>query len=291
MPFESVTTSTEGALSCPSAATATNQCTMRTVYYGVVLACGAVLQLLALTLGIIGGSPSSDEAVVCLSADTLPLCSGVLISPRTVLTAGHCINALGAGVPYFVNLGPDCTRPLARLAVAQQRTHPSYTGEGKPFDLGLLELKVASTVTPLALSAAAVEGSLAGRTIRHVGYGTNQEAPMAGRGERRTVSHPLLRVDDDFVWSGDATANTCFSDSGGPMLLDEQVLAIVSDGPDCHSESADQRVDRGRGWIDSTVAEFEPVPEPVPRTGCSSVPGLGWLLVCVALRRRSPKIG
>ena len=74
--------------------------------------------LLVLALGIIGGSPSDDEAVVCISADTLPLCSGVLIGARTVITAGHCINPLGPSVPYFVNLGADCTTPHARLRVA-----------------------------------------------------------------------------------------------------------------------------------------------------------------------------
>lgn len=250
-----------------------------------------MLHLLALTLGIIGGSPSSDEAVVCISADTLPFCSGVLIGARTVLTAGHCIESLGPGVPYFVNLGADCTRPITRLAVEIQRTHPSYTGEGKPFDLGLIKLKVASTVTPLALSEASFS-SVTGSTIRHVGYGTNQESPMAGRGARRTVSHAVLRVDDDFVWSGNATANTCLGDSGGPMLLEEQVLAVVSDGPDCHSESADQRLDRGRAWIDSTLAEFEPVVEPAPKTGCSTVPGL-WPLIlawaCKKFRRAQTK--
>ena len=107
---------------------------------------------------------------------------------------------------------------------------------------------------------------------------------MAGRGERRTVSHALLRFDDDFAWSGDATANTCLSDSGGPMLLEGQVLAIVSDGPDCHSESADQRVDRGRAWVDSTLAEFEPRVDPAPKPGCSSVPGLWPVLLLWAFQ-------
>jgi hypothetical protein len=164
-------------------------------------------------------------------------------------------------------------------------THPSYAGEGKPFDLGLVRLQADAAVTPLALSATPTDDTLVGRTLRHVGFGTNQETPMSGWGGRRTVSHPLLRVDADFAWSGDASANTCMGDSGGPALLDEQVLAVASDGPDCHSESADQRVDRGRDWIEATRTAFEPV-DP-PHTGCAAVPvslvALGLLLTA---RRR-----
>ena len=78
----------------------------------------------------------------------------------------------------------------------------------------------------MTLSTVSID-TVVGRTIRHAGYGTSQESPMDGRGFRRTVSHPLIRFDEDFGWSGDAVANTCLSDSGGPMLFDAQVLAVV----------------------------------------------------------------
>ena len=239
--------------------------------------------VVTLALGIIGGAPSDDDAVVCLSADTLPVCSGVLIGKRTVLTAGHCINTLGTGVTYFVNFGADCTRPRLRRKVEEQRAHPSFTAAGAPFDLGLLRLGVDADVAPLELSDAQVE---VGGIIRHVGFGASQEQPLGGRGTRLAVSHAVLRVDADFLWSGDATANTCLGDSGGPALLDERVLAVVSDGPDCHSESADQRVDRGREWVDTTLATFEPVATPPPRTGCSTAPIVFASLLLFLLRRR-----
>src|SRR5438552_18866212 len=91
-------------------------------------------------LGIIGVAPSSESAVVCISADTLPVCSGTLIGAHTVLTAGHCANPLGTSVSYFVNVGPDCHAPLHRVRTAQMVTHPSYTAEGKPFDLAMILL-------------------------------------------------------------------------------------------------------------------------------------------------------
>jgi hypothetical protein len=255
----------------------------------------ALSLLTSLALGIIGGSDSTDprdDAAVCLLADTLPICSGVLVGVRTVLTAGHCVNPLGEHVPYTFVIGTDCTHPRVRLPVAQMQAHPQYTGEGQPFDLGLAQLSVdvPSTVTPVELPSQGLDASVVGALIRHVGYGTNQESPMSGRGTRRTVTHPVLRLDADFVWSGDATHNTCIADSGGPVLLGSQVIAVVSDGPDCHSPSADQRLDRGDAWLQATRAAFEPAATPAPKTGCTSAPGGLWaLLAWLAARRvRAP---
>src|SRR5437870_1125812 len=94
-------------------------------------------------LGIIGGQPSSEPAVVCISADTLPICTGTLLGAHTVLTAGHCAWLLGQSVPYFANLGADCYAPLHRARIADFSVHGNYTGEGKPFDLAMARLSSA----------------------------------------------------------------------------------------------------------------------------------------------------
>jgi secreted trypsin-like serine protease len=250
------------------------------------------LTLILTALGIIGGAPSTDDAVVCLTADGLALCSGVVIDAHTVLTAGHCINPLGTSVSYVVNVGADCAKPDARVRVAEMVAHPSYTGEGKPFDVGLVRTTTALNVTPVKLRDGALDDSFKGSLLRHVGFGTDQEQPMSGRGLRRTVSHALLRLDADFVWSGDATANTCLGDSGGPALLDDAVIAVVSDGPDCHSESADQRLDVARAWLDETRARFDPAPTKPPPQGCSMTTeaAAGLALLLALCRRRSARV-
>jgi V8-like Glu-specific endopeptidase len=239
------------------------------------------LPLLLLSLGIIGGQPSDDSAVVCLTADTLPVCSGTFISDKTVLTAGHCAWVLGKSVPYWVVVGPDCAHPQRRGKVADMVTHPKYSGEGMPFDVALVSLDATLDAGTHPL----FDTATAGETIQHVGYGTDQESPMDGWGTQRSVSHALTRLDDNFLWSGDATANTCNGDSGGPTLdTSGRVVGVISNGPDCHSESADVRIDVVHDWITQTLSTWE------PHQGCSqtgALPLAAAALAMFARRRRA----
>ena len=247
---------------------------------------------LGLVLTIVGGEPApspSDDAVVCLAADGFPLCSGVLVGPRSVLTAGHCIDALGPHATYRVHVGPDCNAPARRMTTVLRLTHPQYAGEGKPFDVGYLSLAEDAPVAPLPLADGALE-TLAppGTSIRHVGYGgTDEGGGLSGMGTRRAVLHPVLRLDGDFAWSGDAAANTCLVDSGAPMLgAGNAVLALVSDGPSCREAGADVRLDRVRTWVDERLrAESPESPMPTPPGGCSTAPDMPGLVAAWALWR------
>jgi hypothetical protein len=143
-----------------------------------------------------------------------------------------------------------------------------------PFDVALLRLEADLGVVPMAFATREPD---AGAALEHVGYGTADEGDMSGWGTQRTVTHPLVRIDRDFLWSGDATANTCSGDSGGPALFGGEVAAVISDGPDCHSLSADVRVDEAQAFIESTLMAWEPRVEaevtPTQQHGCSSAEG------------------
>jgi hypothetical protein len=228
-------------------------------------------------LGIIGGGPSNEAAVICISADTLPICSGTLLGDHTVLTAGHCAAIFGASVSYFANVGPDCHAPLHRARIAEFVADAGV-------DLALARLETGLDAGVLELH----DGAPNELVVRHVGYGTDQESQMNGWGTRREVTHAISRIDAELIWSGDAAANTCNGDSGGPALDPTgRIIGVISDGPDCHSLSADQRVDIARGWIDQQLNAWDP---PV-HCGCST--GGPLLLVAIAgvgknrLRRRA----
>src|SRR5207302_11132457 len=140
--------------------------------------------------------------------------------------------------------GSDASAPVKRVAIAEQRTHPSYTAEGKAFDFGMVRLAEAvPEFVPLTVSSAALDSSVVGKPIRHAGFGVSDEAAGTGRGTKRTATYPVTQLDPEIIWSGSATGQTCGGDSGGPGFLGDEVAAVVSDGPNCHDAGWDGRVD------------------------------------------------
>jgi secreted trypsin-like serine protease len=255
---------------------------------------------------VVGGTDDSgDPAVVAFLAGGLTVCSGTLVAPEAVLTAGHCAHALG-DVPYRVALGSDATHPARTISVAEQVLHPRYTGEGQPYDFALLHLaEPVEDVAPLPLSTEPLTQADVGAPIRHVGFGVSDPTTGDGAGIKRQVTYPITEVDPLVVWSGAPGEQTCTGDSGGPGLVaragGERLAAVVSDGPDCYDAGWDGRVDVVADWVTATTAPWVPdagpgsdagaPPTPPRHSGCTSVPGwdlalLGWLGLLGRLPRR-----
>jgi hypothetical protein len=255
---------------------------------------------------VVGGvADPGDPAVVAFMAGGLQTCTGTLVGPAAVLTAGHCANALGE-VPYTVAVGTDSSHPTQSVTVADQVLHPQYSGEGKPYDFAMLRLASAVVgVAPLPLATVPLTGADVGTSIRHVGFGVSDPSTGEGAGTKRQVTYPITEVDPFVVWSGAPGEQTCTGDSGGPGFITrdgaEQLAAVVSDGPDCYDAGWDGRVDVVASWIASTAAEWLPDAGPADAgegaahahgSGCTSSSGapLGALLAAgFALRRQARK--
>lgn len=155
--------------------------------------------------------------------------------------------------------------------------HPDYsdfTDMDTWNDLGVVTLDVAETGLPLAPIAGLgtlgeIERSQLQKTLfRAVGYGTEMRADEGGRQNVTPHSYPLIRryvdmpgqklTDQILQTNGNdkdphGTGGTCFGDSGGPVFLDGEIVAVTSYGytANCRYLGGYQRVDisESQDWL------------------------------------------
>lgn len=220
---------------------------------------------------VIGGTvETADPAVIALAAyppdkSTLYTCTAIVIAPRHLLTAAHCVDN-GADYIYGAFYGPDATGTIAQLepqlaAVTAVHIHPNYS-RSAPFlaDLAIVDLAADAPVTPLAYARTA---PVAGTAVRIVGYG--QLAVGTINEKKAEATTVIASVDSgattgsDTITVGDPTHHTCLGDSGGPALVasasGDLVVGVDSyaDTQDCTLPSHFRRTDTYLAFIDQAI--------------------------------------
>ncbi|HVK75922.1 MAG TPA: S1 family peptidase [Kofleriaceae bacterium] len=204
---------------------------------------------------IIGGAIDSGDPAVVMVEVAGGLCSGVLISPRVVMTAAHCARpGIDLTEPGVVRVGTRAPWDDT-IAVAAIHVHRAYRAVGDGPDLALLRLERAAAPAPLAVRAASPVGL---PSVRVVGFGLAAAGDPATRGVKREGALPITGVDDEVLLGGGAV-NSCEGDSGGPGLDgDERVAAIVSAGDlGCAGTARLQRLDRHAALIAEVIAAWD----------------------------------
>lgn len=190
-------------------------------------------------------------------------CTGSVVAPQWVLTAGHCVRDAG-GAGAVANGQVSNTRVRVNgvgasdgttIAVDNVVVHPGWRPEaevGDGFDVALLHLASASGVTPVRiLTQAEWDRASEGVVATVVGFGdTNPTAtvgspsanvPLTLREAALTIVAPTLART---IVADSATSSGCFGDSGGPLLVDDgtgnkRVAGVVHGGVTCNPPEND----------------------------------------------------
>jgi V8-like Glu-specific endopeptidase len=165
------------------------------------------------------------EVGVLVDAKNALACTGTLVAPNVVLTAGHCVRRASK----FLIRGSAKSSFVAFAVVEGEDRFGAAPGEA---DLGLLRLKddvPAKWATPAKLSKFAFAKGRKGTVF---GYGMlrcDKGGATPSDGQKRAKQIVLTSSSHKQIVAF-AKYSTCPGDSGGPLFFGNEIAAVVSGG-------------------------------------------------------------
>jgi endonuclease G len=280
------------------------------------------------TSAIVGGEtvPAGRWPDTVAVLGTSGSCTGTLIAPDLVLTAGHCANINPTRV--VANTTDYAQAEGIRVNVTRTTAYPNWQ---TMYDVAVVELaSPISGIEPRKLGTSCTFNTVKSHVNVHlVGFGaTNAEGTQANTQLREAMTavidptcaasgmgcKPNVAPGGEFIAGGDGTADSCFGDSGGPVYLDTPngavLIGAVSRGVNgastpCGGGGIYVRTDKIVEWIENTThkavakdaCDGEAYAADVPddavddeTVGCnatgSSGLGAGLLVMAALLKRR-----
>ena len=218
---------------------------------------------------VVGGTPvppgTWPDAVAVIG--TTGACSGTLIAPDVVLTAGHCVEI----DPLRIVAGTiDDAHGGVAVAVAATIPHPSWATS---YDVALLALATpVPGIAPRAIGTTCTFAAFgAGSQVELVGFGLTDDAATGANTQLHEAAvqvmdptcidgdgcRPSIAPGGEFIAGGDGV-DTCNGDSGGPVYFatprGEVVVGVVSRGVSgasapCGAGGIYVRTDKIAAWL------------------------------------------
>jgi hypothetical protein len=165
-----------------------------------------------------GGQPTNDLPAIGYFTRPSGACTATLVAPRIALTAAHCID-------YKTNENPpghfgDVQFGTGRVRRVVATRSFSDTTEAGPKDVGLLVLDDTCSNAPAPINVGAAFPSR-GTDIAIYGFGCTVESSVCRRGSGGGTKQIVTAKMGE-------TASLCPGDSGGPVLVNGQLVGINS---------------------------------------------------------------
>ena len=180
-------------------------------------------------------------------------CTGTLVTPKTVVTAKHCLSTTMWA--YFGTNASDDSGTW--IKAVHKLGHPQA-------DLAMLTLETAGPAAPIPLVNTDLSTKL-GDVIRIAGFGVTSENG-GGSGLKRHATATLDSVDGGIMYATNQPSGTCYGDSGGPNFMTiggtEYLIGVTSFGTAACGSGLDGsvRIDTYRQWIRDYIVAHDVLP-------------------------------